>query len=96
MIHYLAIDTNPQNPKLYDSRVGTEIRIQFDGARSFLRDYINKLKLEVVSIYESELPPKEEGGSYRTQIMCWYRMPKRVCTFRGPDGQYQELGEKIQ
>lgn len=75
MIHYLAIDTNPQSPKMYDSRIGTEIKVQFDGARSFLHEYINKLRLEPISIYESELPPKPGERHYRTQIMCWYRMP---------------------
>ncbi len=66
MIHYVTVDTNRySNPHMYDSRLNTYTAVTFEGARSFLHEYINRLKLHPISIYESYLPN-------RTQIVCWY------------------------
>jgi len=68
MLYHLSLDTNTLNPKLFDSRTNTIQKVQFNGARSFLQEYINNNHLKPVSIYESHLPD-------RTQLICWYEPP---------------------
>lgn len=69
MLHHLSIDTNKYaQPKMFDSRTGVLTPITFEGARSFLEEYVNRLGLKPISIYESHLPD-------RTQLICWYMTP---------------------
>lgn len=63
-LYYLSIDTRPNGrAQLYDSRLNQLTTVDFDGVRSFLVEYVNRLKLDVISIHESYLPEK-------TQLVC--------------------------
>jgi len=71
MLYHISLDANKHaNPQLFDSRVNKAIFVDFDGARSFLEEYINRLRLHPISIYESHLPD-------RIQLICWYTMKER-------------------
>ena len=70
MLHHVSIDTNKYaRPEMYDSRTGITSPVNFEGARSFLEEYINRLNLVPISIHESHLPN-------RVQLVCWYTMKK--------------------
>ncbi len=66
MLYHISLDTNKHNkPQLFDSRTNITTPVQFNGARSFLEEYVNRMQLNPVSIHESHLPD-------RSQLVCWY------------------------
>ena len=68
MLYHISLDTNKYaTPQLFDSRTNETEYVNFEGARSFLEEYINRLNLTPLSIYESHLPN-------RIQLVCWYTM----------------------
>jgi len=71
MLYHLTLDTNKYNkPQLFDSRNNITTPVQFEGARSFLEEYINRMHLTPISIHESHLPD-------RSQLVCWYTKDKK-------------------
>lgn len=70
MLYHLTLDTNKYNkPKLFDSRTNLTTPVYFEGARSFLEEYINQTGITPISIHESHLPEK-------IQLVCWYTVSK--------------------
>jgi len=68
MLYHLTLDTNKYNkPQLFDSRTRRTTTVQFEGARSFLEEYVNRMHLTPISIHESHLPD-------RSQLVCWYTL----------------------
>lgn len=73
MLYHIALDCNRfSKPQLYDSRTQKYTSVRFEGARSYLEDYVNKQGYVPVSIHESVLPD-------RIQLVCWYRVPRVRC-----------------
>lgn len=71
MLYHITIDANKYaRPQLFDSRTNLVTYVQFEGARSFLEEYVNKLKLTPISIHESHLPD-------RIQLVCWYTVSSK-------------------
>jgi len=71
MLYHISLDANKHaNPQLFDSRLNLTMHVNFEGARSFLEEYINRLQLNPISIYESHLPN-------RVQLICWYTMKEK-------------------
>lgn len=76
MLYHISLDANRHsNPELFDSRTQLTTPVSFQGARSFLEEYVNRLGLKPISIHESHLPD-------RVQLICWYTVPDRAPIIR--------------
>jgi len=82
MIYHISLDTNKHSkPEMYDSRTKVTTPVVFEGARSFLEEYINRNRLRPIAIHESHLPD-------RSQLVCWYEVAVEILPINDP----RELG----